>query len=57
MISQLESMSGIDGDNIREMTNVLLTFGNVTGETFDKGQQSWRSTCRWRSTRICSRLR
>ena len=39
MISQLESMSGIDGDNIREMTNVLFTFGNVTGETFDKANK------------------
>jgi hypothetical protein len=36
MIDQLESMSGIDGDNIREMTNVLMTFGNVTGDTFEK---------------------
>ena len=39
MIDQLESMSGIDGDNIREMTNVLFTFGNVTGETFDKANK------------------
>lgn len=35
MIDDLEAMSGIDGDNIREMTNVLLTFGNVTGKTFE----------------------
>lgn len=34
MIDSLEAASGIDGDNIREMTNVLLTFGNVTGDTF-----------------------
>ena len=39
MIDQLEAMSGIDGDNIREMTNVLFTFGNVTGKTFDKANQ------------------
>mgnify|MGYP000852463475 FL=1 len=36
MIDQLESMSGIDGDNIREMTNVMLTFGNVQGKTLEK---------------------
>lgn len=36
MIDQLEEMSGIDGDTIREMTNVLFTFGNVTGDTFEK---------------------
>ena len=39
MIDQLESMSGIDGDNIREMTNVLFTFGDVTGKTFEKANQ------------------
>lgn len=39
MIDQLESMSGIDGDNLREMTNVLFTFGNVTGKTFEKANQ------------------
>ena len=39
MIDQLEAMSGIDGDNIREMTNVLFTFGNVTGKTFEKANQ------------------
>ena len=33
VINRLERISGIDGDNIREMTNVLLTFGNVTGDT------------------------
>ncbi len=36
MIDGLEQMSGIDGDNIREMTNILFTFGNVTGKTFEK---------------------
>jgi hypothetical protein len=36
MIDDLEAMSGIDGDNLREMTNVLLTFGNVTDKTFEK---------------------
>ncbi len=36
MIDQLEEMSGIDGDTIREMTNVLFTFGNVTENTFEK---------------------
>jgi len=39
MIDQLEQMSGIDGDNIREMTNVLFTFGNVTGKTFEKANR------------------
>ena len=39
MIDQLSSMSGIDDDALREMTNVLFTFGNVTGETFDKANK------------------
>lgn len=36
MIDQLSSMSGIDDDALREMTNVMLTFGNVQGKTFEK---------------------
>ncbi len=36
MVADLEELSGIDGDNILEMTNVLFTFGNVTGDTFEK---------------------
>lgn len=39
MIDQLEQMSGIDGDNLREMTNILFTFGNVTGDTFEKANR------------------
>lgn len=39
MINHLESMSGIDGDNIREMTNVLLTFGNVQGKTLTRANK------------------
>lgn len=39
MIDQLESMSGIDGDNIRQMTNILFTFGNVTEDTFTQANQ------------------
>ena len=34
MVNRLEKMSGIDGDNLREMTNIMFTFGNVTGKTF-----------------------
>jgi len=34
MINQLEAASGIDGDNLREMTNVMFTFGEITGESF-----------------------
>ena len=34
MIDSLSLASGIDDDAIREMTNVLLTFGNVQGKTF-----------------------
>ena len=36
MIDSLEAASGIDGDNIRETTNVLLTFGDITGDTFEQ---------------------
>ena len=39
MINHLESISGIDGDNIREMTNVLLTFGNVQGKTLTRANK------------------
>lgn len=39
MIGRLETLSGIDGDNLREMTNVLFTFGNVTGDTFEKANE------------------
>lgn len=39
MINHLETISGIDGDNIREMTNVLLTFGNVQGDTLTKANK------------------
>ena len=35
-INHLEKISGIDGDNIRETTNILLTFGNVQGDTLTK---------------------
>jgi hypothetical protein len=35
MIDQLADLAGIDDDEIRGMTNVLLTFGNVTGDTFE----------------------
>ena len=34
MLDTLSKASGIDDDNLREMTNTLLTFGNVTGDTF-----------------------
>ncbi len=34
MLNQLSRMSGIDDDNLREMSNTLLTFGNVSGDTF-----------------------
>jgi hypothetical protein len=36
MIDQLAGLSGMDDDALREMTNVMLTFGNVTGDTFEK---------------------
>ena len=36
MISHLSSLSGVDDDALREMTNVMFTFGNVTGKTFTK---------------------
>ena len=36
MLDTLSKASGIDDDNLREMTNTLLTFGNVTGDTFEK---------------------
>lgn len=39
MIDSLEAISGIDGDNIRQMTNVLLTFGKVTGDTFTQANE------------------
>lgn len=39
LINQLERASGIDGDNLREMTNILFTFGNVTGDTFMKANE------------------
>lgn len=39
LINQLEAASGIDGDNIRETTNILLTFGNVTDTTFTKANK------------------
>ena len=39
MLDQLSRASGIDDDALREMTNVMLTFGNVTGETFDTANQ------------------
>ncbi len=39
MLDQLSRMSGIDDDNLREMSNTLLTFGNVTGDTFTKANE------------------
>ncbi len=36
LLDQLSRASGIDDDALREMTNKMLTFGNVTGDTFDK---------------------
>ena len=39
MIGHLETVSGIDGDNIREMTNVLLTFGNVTDDNLTRANK------------------
>ena len=36
MLDTLSKASGIDDDNLREMTNTLLTFGSVTGDTFTK---------------------
>lgn len=36
MIDSLSELSGIDDDEIRSMTNMLFTFGNVTGKTFEK---------------------
>lgn len=38
-INRLERISGIDGDNIREMTNVLLTFGKVQGPTLERANK------------------
>jgi hypothetical protein len=35
LLDQLSRASGIDDDALREMTNKMLTFGNVTGDTFD----------------------
>jgi hypothetical protein len=39
MLDQLSLASGIDDDNLREMTNVLLTFGNLQGKTFEQANQ------------------
>jgi hypothetical protein len=39
MIDQIARMSGIDDDEIRSLTNVMLTFGNVTGDTFTKANR------------------
>lgn len=39
LTDSLEAASGIDGDNIREMTNVLLTFGNVTGDELTRANK------------------
>lgn len=39
MINRLEELSGIDGDALREMTNVMFTFGNVTGKTFTRANE------------------
>jgi len=39
MVDRLEAASGIDGDNLREMTNVLFTFGNVTDDVFVKANE------------------
>lgn len=39
MINRLEELSGIDGDALREMTNVMFTFGNVTDETFTRANE------------------
>lgn len=39
MLDDLSRMSGIDDDNLREMSNTLLTFGNVTGDTFTKANE------------------
>ena len=40
MLDSLMLASGIDDDNLREMTNVLLTFGNVTGGMFERANQA-----------------
>jgi len=39
MLDTLSKASGIDDDNLREMTNTLLTFGSVTGDTFTKANK------------------
>ena len=39
MVDRLEAMSGIDGDNLRVMTNLMLTFGNVTEDTFFRANE------------------
>lgn len=39
MLDQLSRMSGIDDDELRQMTNVMLTFGQVTGSTFTKANR------------------
>lgn len=39
MLDSLSAASGIDDDALREMTNTMLTFGNVTGDTFDRANE------------------
>jgi len=39
MLDSLSLASGIDDDNLREMTNVLLTFGEIQGKTFTKANE------------------
>jgi hypothetical protein len=39
MVDELSRMSGIDDDVLREMTNVLFTFGNVTEDTFIRANE------------------
>jgi hypothetical protein len=39
MIDQMSRVSGIDDDVLREMTNVLFTFGNVSDDVFTKANE------------------
>ena len=39
MIDQMSRVSGMDDDVLREMTNVLFTFGNVTDDVFTKANE------------------
>jgi len=39
MVDELSRVSGIDDDELRKMTNVLFTFGNVTDDVFVKANE------------------